>query len=86
MDAAEIVESFYDHADEVYKFYPMLRINQILNFKNDVDDIVGYELDELVYYITKVHSLSRPKARYTCRELFEDVLPKWAAYATKMRE
>ena len=39
-----------------------------------------------MFYITKVYALQRTKAKITCRELFEVILPKWGEYATRMRE
>ena len=66
--------------------YPELKISQILNFKNDVDDIVGFELDELVYYITKVYSLGKTKLKVSFEELMSEIIPKYASFSTKMRE
>ncbi len=56
-----MIQSFYDHIDKVKEAYPSLKVRQLLNFKNDVDDIVAFELDELVYYIGKVYSLRKDK-------------------------
>ncbi|CDW73850.1 UNKNOWN [Stylonychia lemnae] len=84
-DVADQIQSFYENCDKIQELYPKLRINQINNFKNDIDDIVGFELDELHYYMTRVHHLSLTKFVYTWQEFMEKVLPAYGRYATRMR-
>eukprot|EP00347_Sterkiella_histriomuscorum_P009695 403340232 len=84
-DIAELLEAFHENSQQIQSLYPLLRVNQVFNFKNDIDDIVGFELDELVYYITRVHHLSLTKWKYTWQEVLELVLPAFAKYGTQMR-
>lgn len=61
-------------------------MNKIYNFKNDVDDIVGYEIDELIFYIAHMHSLAKTKYQYTLQEIYDNVLPIWAEIGTTKRD
>ena len=66
--------------------YPTLKVSQLLNFKNDVDDIVGFELDEFIFYLRHIHQAGKTKLKYSHEELYSKVLPAYAELASRMRE
>lgn len=87
-DLIEIIQSFKSHEKALAPFLRdgnKLAIEDLIVFKDKADDVIGYELDEFIAYLSRKYSLAKTKHTLKWDEILK-ALQEWAAFQTEDRK
>ena len=51
----DTLERFYLNANNVFSAYQTIRLGQLPNFRNDMEVLLGVDLEEMCYFMANVY-------------------------------
>lgn len=87
-DIQEVISSFKKNQEAIEKLFKTggkLSIEDLIVFKDKADDVVGYELDEFISFLSSKYSLKKTKFSLNWNNISE-ALQEWAVFQTEDRK